>query len=666
MNNLTHDPSRPLPGPIVTALNRLIRRARHMIVFRGLCASFAAGIGAFLVVMLFDGVLTLLVAWPRWALTLAAYACWGGATYWYLVRPLARSFSLTGIARLIEQHHPELQERISSAVELLGSKDLPSIRGSEALIYALTEEAVKEAVSLRSRQEISFRGALPFAVAAGVVLAIVAGLGLAMPRQAGFLMARAAAPFLNLPNVRAMDLVVEPGDALVAAGGSLQVSLKTRNPAVSFARLRMTDPQNRETTVEMIAVPAASNRTDRCFAVTLPSVLNKFRYRVQAGDALSRYYAVRVAVPPVILQRDIRFRYPEYSGLAPRQERDGSGVIRALAGTEVTVSALVNKPVRSAVLSIRAGAVTNNVTGLVRESRETAAYDFVLVLPKGLNGAWTLRLTDEIGLQNTPFEHTLQTVPDTPPVISVTQPRQRDLRLNRDTTLPVFYSAEDDLGLQGVSLVLTFPGKTNEFLRPLPLPDAPPGQPRRTFASDVTLALQDALFTNAPRFSFRLRATDSLPADAKGPQAGQSDIYTVILDETADSWRGQVLASQDKRVTEGLKEAQQQLAKARVQAVALQAPLALQQELQADTSRKIDALQDTLAAAENSLRDTAQELEKGFFDALATNLNTLAEEHVAKAENLAGQTKLVDNPAERSALQSNVVAEIDTSLKSVE
>lgn len=666
MNPVMSDSARPLPGPIVTALNRLIRRARHLIVFRGVCASFAAGLGAFLVVMLFDAALTLLVAWPRWALTLAAYACWAGATYWYLVRPLARSFSLTGIARLIETHHPELQERISSAVELLASKDLPSIRGSEVLIQALTQEAVREAVSLRPRQEISFRGAIPFGIAAGLALAILAGLGLAMPRQTGFLMARAAAPFLNLPNVRAVDLVVEPGDALVAAGGSLQISLQTRNPAVTFARLRITDPQGRGTAVEMIPVPVASNRTGRSFAVTLPSVLNEFRYRVQAGDALSRFYAVRVAVPPVIQQRDIRFRYPEYSGLPPRQERDGSGVIRALVGTEVTVSARVNKPVRTAVLAIQTGSVTNSITGIPREGREAAVYDFVLVLPKGLSGAWTIRLTDEIGLRNAPFEHTIQSIPDTAPVVSVSNPRMRELRLNRDTRLPVFYTAEDDLGLQGLSMVFTFPNNTNEFLQPLALPASAPGQPRKTVASDTALVLQDSLFTNAPRFSFRLRVTDSLPADWKGPQTGQSDLYTVILDNAADSWREQVLSSQDKRVADGLKEAQQQLAKARDQAAVLAEPLARQPDLKAETSRKIDTLQDTLASAANSLRDTAQELEKGFFDALATNLNALAEEHVAKAENLAGQMKLVDNAAERTDLHSNVTAEINTSLGAVE
>lgn len=667
MNALSRDDARPLPGPIVQVLNRLIRRARRLIVFRGLCASVAAGGGAFLVIMLLDAWLTLLASWPRWLLTITAYAVWGGVTHWYLVRPLARSFTLAGIARLIESHHPELQERISSAVELLASRDMPSIRGSEVLIQALTEQAVREAASLRPRKEISFRIALPFAVAAGLMLAVLAGLSIAMPRKTGFLVARAAAPFLNLPNVRALDLRIEPGDTLVAAGGSLAIRVTTRNPVVKYARLRMVDGQERETVADMVAVPAASNATGRAFALTLPGVLQEFRYRIQAGDALSRYYKVRVAVPPVIGQRDIRYRYPAYTGIAPRLDRDGSGTIRAIAGTEITVSVQINKPVVSAVLAIAGSATTNTIKGasVSGSNGSVPDYEFSFVLPAGLNGVWTLRLTDEIGLQNSAFEHSIQAIPDTPPVISVTNPRQRELRLNRDTRLPVFYAVEDDLGLQGVSLVLSVPGRSNDIVRPMPLVLPPTGQPGRTARGSTLLALDDSILTNAPRLTFRMVATDNLPAGLRGPQKGQSEIFTILLDEAADSWMAQVLASQDQRVVDGLKLTRQQLEKARQQSAALEAPLARDPQIDADTSRKVDALQDTLAAADNTLRDTSGQLQKGFFDSLASNLNALAENHVAKAESQAGQIKLMDSPADRAAMNSNVASEISRSLDEV-
>jgi hypothetical protein len=262
-NPTPHDVPFPLPPVIVAALGKLIRRLRRLVILRGLCASCAAGIGSFLVVMWLDASITWLSLWPRWIVSILAYAVWFGVTGWYLVRPLTRTFTLTGIARLIEIHHPELQERISSAVQLLSSQDRPEIRGSEALIAALTEEAVREVGTIQPHQEISFRGVIPFGAAAAVVFAVLAVLCVSWPRETGFLLVRAAAPFVNCPNVHAVDLVVEPGDTLIAAGSTLQVSVRSANRAVTVARLRKLDRHGRETVLDMAALPGATNRPGR-------------------------------------------------------------------------------------------------------------------------------------------------------------------------------------------------------------------------------------------------------------------------------------------------------------------------------------------------------------------------------------------------------------------
>ncbi|MEI6168581.1 MAG: hypothetical protein WCS52_15465, partial [bacterium] len=654
-------PPPALPAEIVTALSGLIRRTRRLVILRGLCASCAAGIGAFLLIMLLDAGVTLLDPWPRWLMTGLAYSTWVGATIWFLIRPLMHAFTLAGIARLIETHHPELQERISSAVQLLSSRDLPSIRGSDTLIAALTAEAVREAVTIQPRREISFRGAIPFVVAALLVLGVLAASYLVRPRQTGFLLARAAAPFLNLPNVQAMDLVIEPGDTLIAAGSSLQVSLRTANPVVTSARLRQVDRQGHESVIDMLALPPLTNQPGRRFTVTLPSVMNDFRYRVHAGDALSRFFTARVATPPVIEHLDIRYRFPEYSRLGVKHEHDGSGTIRALVGTEVTISAEVNKPARQAALQINSPTLTNSITGTVRTVGKTVFYDFSLTLPKGLNGGWTLRLTDEINLTNSPFEHSIQALPDNPPVITVTSPLQKELHLNRATRLPVSYRATDDLGLTALAMVLTLPGSTDDLIRPLAFPASTTNGSLRLINGETTLMLEDPLFTGVQRFSFRLRACDTRSGASAKPQSSDSEVITILLESQAESWTEQVLASQEQRVQQGLKQVQQKLASASEQARALNNPRTLQQPLTDDTTRKIDTLQDTLAATDNALRDIATDLDKGFFETLASNLTALAENHVSKAENMAGQIRLVDTPAERMAINSNITAEIATS-----
>lgn len=667
MKNSPHYEPASLPGPIVAALNRLIQRTRRLIFLRGLCTSCAAGIGAFLVIMFLDASLTLLSPWPRWIMSILAYSIWVAATAWFLIRPLTHSYTLTGIARLIEIHHPELQERISSAVQLISSKDIPSIRGSETLIAALTEEAIREVGTIQPKQEISFRSAVPFVVAAGVVLGVLAILCLGWPRETRFLLARATAPFLNLPNVQAFDLVVEPGNTLVAAGSTMQISLRTANAAVTTARLRQEDRQGRETVTTMLAQPAATNQPGRRFSVTLPDVQAGFRYRVHAGDALSQYFTVRVAIPPVITHLNFNYRYPEYSRLATKQERDGSGTIRALVGTTVSLTAQVNKPARSATFLISTPTMTNILSGILRTIGKDVFYDFSLTLPKGLNGGWTIKLIDEINLMNTPFEHPIQSIPDNPPVIAVTSPLQRELRLNRDARLPITYHAEDDHGLTAALIIFTIPGMTNDLIRSLPFPAIQPesGAPA-TLTGDTLIVLDDPLFNNPPRLSFRIRAVDNLPGSLSGPQSSDSESVMLILDNQAASWTEQVLTSQDKVLEQGLKQVKQKLTSAQEQARALNDPLAKQPELTDSTTRQIDTLQDTLASADNTLRNIATDIDNGFFESLSSNLTALAESHVGKAENMAGQIRLVDTPAERVAINSNITAEITNSLAMLE
>lgn len=654
-----------LPDPLASALRRLTRRARCLIVLRGGCASLAAGAGAFLIVMLIDLQFAVLSPWSRWSMTAAACAVSAGALGWYLIRPLARSFTLTGIARLIEQQHPELQERLSSAVELLGSADNPALRGSDDLIGALAGEAAREAAGLRPEREISFRTAFPAAAAAAIVLAILGAMAWGAPRQTRLLFTRAAAPFLNLPNAGGTGLTVQPGDALVAAGSSLTISLRTADAPVPPVRLRRQDGEGRETIADMLAATGGSNPADRVWVATVSNVLDGFRYRIQAGEALSRAFTVRVAAPPALGHVLIRCVNPEYARRSAIQEREGAGAIRALGGSEITVSARVSKPAATALLRITAASTTNLIKGLFRDDADGIGYEFSFVLPRQLQGRWSVLLTDETGLGNAPFDYPLQAIPDAPPVVRLANLRQREIRLARDDRLPVAYAAEDDLGLSGVALVFTGPGLSNEVIRPLPLPEGP-DTGRKAAQGETVVSLGDPQLAGATRAVFRVRATDTLPAPFKGPQTGASEMVTLILDDRAPSWKEQVLASQDERAQQAIRQVRRKLAAARDLARGLETPLAKPSAPGADTNKRIDALQDELASADAALRKTAIELDRGFFDPLALRLAALAEGQVGKAENTAGQIRLVDSPAERLAIHSNVTAGIEATLEALD
>ena len=652
-----------LPDPIVFKLRQFIRRARRLILIRGLGITGGITLACFLLIMTIDAGVTLFAQWPRWVLTLSAYAVAAASAAWFLIRPLARSFTLTGAARLIEAHHPELQERISSAVELLTSKDLPSLRGSEVLIGALTLEAVRDAEKVQPKREISLRPALPFVGVAALLTLVLGGLFLAIPRQTSFLLARAAAPFLNLPNVHAADLRVEPGDTLVAEGSPLQIHVTASSPAITFARLCTSAPDGRQRWSDMTPL-AVTNAAERRFVYGLPKVEQGFRYRIHAGDAVTRFYDVRVATPPVIEQLVITTEYPAYSAIPTRQEKDGPGDIRALAGSVATVAAKVNKFVPSAALLVITGAGTNAIPAAERTEDNGKFYDFRIPLTPQTVGLWTIRLLDEVRLCNAPFKHAIQAVGDGVPSARLLHLEQREIRLNPEDRLPVFYRAEDDVGLINVALTLEVDGHSMTDRVLFAATTGP--LPARIVQDGSVIDLADPAFAQAQRIVFRVKATDNLPDAQQGPQTGQSEAYTIRIDAKAPPWKEQTMNSQEQRIRQGVEAARKELAAAQTGVSAVKVPVEKERTLSSNTVSRLDAARDHIAKADETLRDTARSVSDGYYAQAATNLAAIADEHVSKAASLAGQIKLADEPAKRGELAGETRGEIDRSLTSLD
>ena len=662
MTDLPSGPSAPLPAPILQALRAFIRRARRVIVVRGACATAAVTAASFLLVMLIDAGFTLYAAWPRWLLTVAAYAASAATAVWFVIRPLARSFTLAGAARLIEAHHPELQERISSAVELLTSHDVPALRGSDVLIAALTEEAVRDAGGVQPRHEISFRAARPFVAGALLGVGILAALFIARPLQTRFLLARATAPFLNLPNIYATELTVTPGDVYVAQGCRLTISVTASNSALRQITLLRSTLHEGEEATDMVAIPT-TNAARATFAFTVPTVAHSFQYRIHAGDALTRYYRVNVSVPPTLQRLGVHYRFPPYTRLADVDDKDALGAIRALVGTEVTFSAQVNKPCSNVFLAITAAGAPAPIPGVLRAEGATLFYDFRLTMPPRLAGIWTVALKDTLGLTNAPFERTIQAIPDRPPVIRAPELMRAELRLNRDERLPVAYVAEDDLGLRDVLLRLSVDGKDlPDRLLPLPATNAP----IRLVRDRTVIDLSDREFLAAHQVRFSLLARDGLPGPQNGPQCATTEVYTILLDAQVASWAAQSLDSQKKALKQGLEQTRDMLKSTAEAQKAVADNLKKTAPLPGETVKTLDRMQERLASAQTTLRETGEQLRNGFFQKLAERAEAVADEQVGKAENLASQIKLADTPTERTQLAAATGKQVETAVASVE
>ncbi|HPD13961.1 MAG TPA: hypothetical protein PLE19_03385 [Planctomycetota bacterium] len=658
-----------IPQPIVDKLIRLIRRVRWLIVLRGACATAVTAIGTLLAVMAIDATVTLFSLTTRWALTLSAYGATAFVAVWFLVRPLARSLTLAGTARAIETHHPELQERISSAVELLTSQDAPELRGSDQLIRALVMQAADSARGLSPRREVTLRAARPYLAAAAAVAALFAAVFVLWPDQARFLLARASAPFINLPNLRARDLAVTPGDVVILEDQRLQVEVDVPMRNVRGAYFRTVAPDGSETAEEMTPLLAGTGG-ERRFAFTCPPATKTFRYRIHAGDALSAFYTATVVARPAIEQLSLRYEFPQYTEREPAVVEKADGDIKALPGTVVTLTARTNKPMAAAQMLVNGLPPADPKgqplvqTTLVAQGEGAPAVLCRFTLGHELAGKWTLQLTDAHTFTSSTAEHAIQVVPDAAPTVAIIKPEAKQLRLPPTAPLPISYTLEDDIGLATAELLIEVDGRGRP---PKPIALPPRGKsPTRAVASDTALQLGTMDLRNAKYVTFQLKATDNCPKEFKGPHSGLSDVYRIELDVRAPSFAVAELMSQEKKLKESLERVKKDLQAAKRDSEKLREDLPKQDTPREKDQKRIDDMRKALASADSAARKVAQEMEGGYFDKLGEKVKELADEHIAKAENLAGQTKLAEQAAERGMLARETDRTIDRSIRMVE
>lgn len=655
-----------LPEPIAAALRKSLRRARRVILVRGVCAVLAVAVGAALLAMGIDVCVLLVSPAARWLVSSFVYASSISAAYLFLVRPLACSFTLAGVARMIDSHHPEMQERLSSVVELLTTTDAPGVRGSQELIDRLTAAAAADAQGISPRSEVSARAALPYVAAASFVGAVLAAAFLVSPQKTGFLLARAAAPLANLPNISALDLRVKPGDVVVPRGERLEIEAMSLKSDVRSATIERFAGKGPKITDEMRRTPAASGDKARQFSFVIPAVERDFTYRIQADDALTKYYRVTAVTPPAIERIDLRIDFPEYTHMPPCVEEASNGAITALAGSTATLSVKVSKPLVSAELRMDTPALIS-LSAETDSSRGDNSLVFRLPLTPGLSGIYSIKLTDEHGLGNAKFERTAQALPDTPPVVLITDLPRKEIRLKRDDRFPVYFIATDDIGLKSVELLLEKDAVTLPP-RAVNLPAASGdenGAPRK-FEGCVVIDLADPELRGAGRLTFQIAACDILPEALKGPQKGLSEVYTIVFDDNAQSYKSQALRSQHEAAKNMLQQARRELEESKSKVPHVKEVAQKKEKKPEQLAERIDALREKIATGDAVLRGLSEKLSDGYFDDMARKIDELREKQLIKAQGLADQVVLAENAEERVGLLDDMGKRLEQAVQTVD
>ncbi len=674
--------TRTIPPALAEALKRLIRRSRGVIILRGSCGVLAAALVSLLAVMALDRVIVTYAQWPRWLMTAGFWFVTALAAGWYLLRPLAKSFTLAGMAWTLEQRHPELQERLSSAVELLTSREQDAFRGSESLIRALAGQATDDVRNVVPRREISLKPAKPFLLAAGTCLLILALLAGAWPQRTWKGLARGLAPWANISKFADDTIIVQPGDTDVAQLQPLRVTARFADSEVEQARLRLEDATGNEQVLPMTLVQRDAKQRP-LFAYTCPPSQRGYRYRVHAAGAdPTRYYQVRVLPVPAPDRLAMRIELPDYARQEPILLDPAEGDIRALAGSTVTITV-------DATCGLSAARLILEDTQQVLEPEQDPSTNqdapnrvvFRLKLQEGTGGSWRLEMTSRQGVSGSagPFE--IQAAADMAPLARILRPGQKNLRIAPDGRLPMLLKAQDAIGIRSARLLLEADG---EDLPAFDLPlqeDSPNAQakPPLLFLKDWTLDLARLDLERTEKLTVRLEVLDTLPERLGGPQRALSKPVTLRIDRDAPALADQVVLAEELVFRQALEEILKQLTEARKDTRQLKKDLgridsAVQAgrvdprkaQLPESALTRIDRARGHLAEAGALARKAVARASEGTFAPLAGELERIHREYIAAAARDAGQIKLSDDSADWSELADRSDYRIYQAIKDIQ
>jgi hypothetical protein len=422
-------------------LRAFARRRRRLIVSRGVFAALAMLLLTMLVIAAIDRFIVL-PDWVRWALTGTAYTtvliiAWRQCLTWLLHAPDERQ-----LARLVEHAEPHLREDLLSAVEL--GRNSGDVFDSEQF-----RELVQQDVSHRM-ESVEVKSLLPVALIrryigyAFCILALVIAMGVATGWQFRTLMLRALWPGANLDRISRTKVIIKTpvnGNDVVAHGDTVRVEIELNGERANKADIEIFAEKEGWRSMEM--QPIGKDQ----FAATINVGRESLRYRIKAGDALTRKYLLDAKERPFVTQFEKTYHYPDYTKLPVKTEMTPDGSIIALDGTKVDLKLATNQGIRSGELALEQGRnskvipLTVGTDGFLRAQVEINA-----------SGTYRVKLTSkETGFQNifSP-ENELRAVLDLPPAVELESPKT-DLILSNNELVDLIGRAEDDLGVAKIT-----------------------------------------------------------------------------------------------------------------------------------------------------------------------------------------------------------------------
>lgn len=627
------DMSETQPSSVLRLLKRTHRLVSLANLSRGALRGAAACLALGLIMVYIDalyglppaGLFLLDLVWLAAAGTGIAgmLAVWAGNRY----RPERVAVDLQ---RRLGVHHDEL----INTLQLAAREDAEVSHGLRAYAIRIGESLAGD---LNPKNAVDRAPVRKARRAALVVLATCVALYLFSPRLFHAVIPRLVQPFGDHPPFTLLQFDVEISPEEIFAGRPVEIAVHIEGPRVppgadavfledgaeperiALWRVQEDQEEMRAEVSEPVRAgfnlfgPGESHR----FQLHIDRAEHTRRFYIDTPKGRSRIYVLDVLNVPLFESMLVEYRYPDYTGWAPRSERIGKDGLRALAGTEARLTVGSNVALRDGRIDLAYARSAEDegpatVTLMPRPHR-----------PRTVDAGWALVGAGDLSVSLTAADGTpgredrtlpFRALADEPPDAFIEYPAKASLA-PETWTADIELSAEDDIRVDQV----TFLARVNdEAYQEVPIaPDAErknPARWRHIHALDLAgLGAKDGDTVN-----YFARVRDNAP---DGGQMVESSVGSIrVLSEGAyeNLMRTQYGMEEILQEVAGFRQALEDL---RAQRDALMEELdALHAALRAQGSEPTPEQQQRLTALRQALQqyaDDARELENAMRERMA-------------------------------------------------
>lgn len=429
------EPSPKLPGIVTSKLRDFARLQKRVAAIRGLAEAILVFVAGVVLLALFEWLARPALLARVWLSGIN----WFVAGLWIVIRvivPLVKTLPIVAIARELESAAKNrFKERVLSAVEMAGSTSQPGV--SSWMISKTIAMAADELATVDTCEFVDRLPAHSACKRAGVVLLVI-GLLFIIPGVAPRTWL-ALNPYASTVALSRIKLLVRPGNTHLKQGTALDIKVSAKPLPEQVKAAIQWDDGFKET------VLLSRGGTNGDFVLSLPAVSQGFRYCIQAEDAETALFTVKVDVPPQIARIQLLIQPPAYTGLTNRVVEGGTADF--LAGSRVRINL---EPAGEKI------ATAQWISDAADSRSFTADKDrLVLDLQPTNRVSYQVRLVGENQLRLEPAQKwTLRPVTDLPPAVRLTAMGIETGVVEADEIIPMQAVATDDVGLKRVDLVV--------------------------------------------------------------------------------------------------------------------------------------------------------------------------------------------------------------------